>query len=106
LWLHRVSRFALGHEKSLVPKCPENPRSSAEISNCISKHLTADKFTRTDASNTDPYAQKPEASNNWIETGPHVMIVGAKGLLDVYPEARSRTRRCPTSCDLTRSTSI
>jgi hypothetical protein len=39
----------------------------------------------TDASNTDPYAQKPEASNNWVETGPHVMIVGAKGVLDAYP---------------------
>jgi hypothetical protein len=39
----------------------------------------------TDASNTDPYAQKPEANNNWVETGPHVMIVGAKGLLDNYP---------------------
>src|SRR5215204_199395 len=32
----------------------------------------------TDASNTDPYAQKPEPGNNWIETGPQVMIVGAK----------------------------
>src|SRR5262245_58778604 len=29
----------------------------------------------TDASNTDPYAQKPSASNHWVETGPHVMIV-------------------------------
>ena len=24
-------------------------------------------------------------NNNWVETGPHVMIVGAKGLLDAYP---------------------
>ena len=39
----------------------------------------------TDASNTDPYAQKPTANNNWVETGPHVMIVGAKGLVDNYP---------------------
>lgn len=39
----------------------------------------------TDASNTDPFAQKPEPNNNWIETGPHVMIVGAKGLMDGYP---------------------
>jgi hypothetical protein len=39
----------------------------------------------TDASNTDPYALKPEPNNNWIETGPHVMIVGAKGLMDGYP---------------------
>ena len=41
----------------------------------------------TDASNTDPYAQKPEPNNNWVETGPHVMIVGAKGLLDAYPRS-------------------
>jgi hypothetical protein len=39
----------------------------------------------TDASNTDPYAQKPTASNNWISTGPHVMVVGAKGMMDGYP---------------------
>jgi hypothetical protein len=39
----------------------------------------------TDASNTDPYAQKPAANNNWVETGPHVMIVGARGMLDNYP---------------------
>lgn len=39
----------------------------------------------TDASNTDPYAQKPDAAANWVETGPHVMIVGAKGLLSAYP---------------------
>ena len=41
----------------------------------------------TDASNTDPYAQKPDVSNNWVETGPHVMIVGAKGLMQGYPTA-------------------
>jgi hypothetical protein len=39
----------------------------------------------TDASNTDPFAQRPEANNNWIATGPHVMVVGAKGLMEGYP---------------------
>jgi hypothetical protein len=39
----------------------------------------------TDASNTDPYASKPDATNNWVKTGPHIMIVGAKGMLDAYP---------------------
>ena len=29
----------------------------------------------TDASNTDPYASKPEAGNHWIKTGPHIMVV-------------------------------
>ena len=41
----------------------------------------------TDASNTDPYAQKPTANNNWVETGPHVMVVGADGMMDGYPTA-------------------
>lgn len=41
----------------------------------------------TDASNTDPYATKPEANNNWIKTGPHVMIVGADAsFYDMYPK--------------------
>lgn len=39
----------------------------------------------TDASNTDPYAAAPSANNHWIKTGPHVMIVGAKGMLSGYP---------------------
>ena len=39
----------------------------------------------TGSSNTDPYATKPEPNNNWIETGSHVMIVGAKGLMEGYP---------------------
>ena len=41
----------------------------------------------TDASNTDPYAQKPESNNHWIKTGPHVMIVGADAnFYDAYPK--------------------
>lgn len=41
----------------------------------------------TDASNTDPYAQKPTAGNHWIKTGPHVMIVGAEpSFYDMYPK--------------------
>lgn len=40
----------------------------------------------TDASNTDPYATKPTASNHWIKTGPHVMVVGADpSFYDMYP---------------------
>ena len=41
----------------------------------------------TDASNTDPYAQKPTAGNHWVKTGPHVMIVGAEpSFYDMYPK--------------------
>lgn len=39
----------------------------------------------TDASNTDPYAVKPD--KHWIKTGPHVMIVGADpSFYDMYPK--------------------
>ena len=31
----------------------------------------------TGASNTDPYATKKTADNHWVQTGSHVMIVGA-----------------------------
>jgi hypothetical protein len=39
----------------------------------------------TDASNTDPYATKPTAENDWVKTGPHVMVVGSKELLAGHP---------------------
>jgi hypothetical protein len=39
----------------------------------------------TDASNTDPYAQKPTKANHWIKTGPHVMIVGDPEIVKHYP---------------------
>lgn len=39
----------------------------------------------TDASNTDPYAQAPTEGNNWIETGPHLMILGSKEALQGHP---------------------
>ena len=42
----------------------------------------------TDASNTDPYATKPTATNHWIKTGPHVMVVGADATFyDAYPKS-------------------
>ena len=41
----------------------------------------------TDASNTDPYATKPTASNHWIKTGPHIMVVGGDAAFyDSYPK--------------------
>jgi hypothetical protein len=42
----------------------------------------------TDASNTDPYATAPSASNHWVKTGPHIMIVGADAsFYDSYPKS-------------------
>ena len=41
----------------------------------------------TDASNTDPYATKPQGGNHWVKTGPHLMIVGADlAFYDNYPK--------------------
>lgn len=37
-------------------------------------------------SNTDPYAKEETADNNWVKTGPHVMIVGApQDMMQAYP---------------------
>ena len=49
----------------------------------------------TDASNTDPYAQAPTAENNWIKTGPHVMIVGSKEILAGYPSGPTPDTSAP-----------
>ena len=38
-----------------------------------------------DPSNTDPYATKPTANNDWVKTGPHLMIVGSKEILAGHP---------------------
>ena len=39
----------------------------------------------TDASNTDPYATKPTAENNWVKTPPHLMVVGSSEILVGHP---------------------
>lgn len=49
----------------------------------------------TDASNTDPYAKQPTAENNWINTGPHVMVVGSKEVLAGYPSGAKPNTAAP-----------
>jgi len=50
----------------------------------------------TDASNTDPYAAKPDAKNHWVKTGPHVMIVGADAsFYDMYPKSADPDTKVP-----------
>lgn len=50
----------------------------------------------TDASNTDPFADKPTASNHWINTGPHVMVVGAEpAFYDQYPKSATPDTSLP-----------
>ena len=39
----------------------------------------------TDASNTDPYAKQPTSDNDWIKTGPHIMVVGSQEILAGHP---------------------
>ena len=39
----------------------------------------------TDGSNTDPYAAGPAPGNHWVETGPHVMVVGMPKMMAGYP---------------------
>ena len=38
----------------------------------------------SDASNMDPYGENP-ANGKWVETGPHVMVVGSDSLNKIYP---------------------
>jgi hypothetical protein len=50
----------------------------------------------TDASNTDPYAARPTATNHWIKTGPHIMIVGADAsFYDTYPKGADPDTKTP-----------
>lgn len=42
----------------------------------------------SDASNTDPWGEKP-ADGKWVETGPHVMVVGSESLNKLYPATAS-----------------
>lgn len=39
----------------------------------------------SDASNTDPWGTAPKADGKWVETGPHVMVVGSESLNKLYP---------------------
>jgi hypothetical protein len=39
----------------------------------------------SDASNMDPWGTAPAEGHKWVETGPHVMVVGAPSLNALYP---------------------
>jgi hypothetical protein len=38
-------------------------------------------------------AQRPAANNNWISTGPHVMAVGANGMMGYSRDAKPDTAK-------------
>ena len=48
----------------------------------------------TDASNTDPYAEQP-GGEGWVETGPHVMVVGAPTLTAIYKGGAKPDTKAP-----------
>ena len=49
----------------------------------------------TDSSNTDPYATKPTAADDWVRTGPHVMVVGSKDILVGHPSGSKPDTSAP-----------
>ena len=49
----------------------------------------------TDASNVDPYATAPTGDNDWVKTGPHVMVVGSQDLLNGYPSGAKPDTNVP-----------
>ena len=49
----------------------------------------------TDASNTDPYATKPTTDNDWVKTGPHIMVVGSKEILAGHPAGAKPDTKVP-----------
>jgi hypothetical protein len=49
----------------------------------------------TDASNTDPYAKAPSEGNDWIQTGPHLMVVGSQAMLKGYPSGAKPDTKVP-----------
>jgi hypothetical protein len=49
----------------------------------------------TDASNTDPYATAPTATNDWVKTGPHLMVVGSPDVLKDHPSGAKPDTKSP-----------
>jgi hypothetical protein len=39
----------------------------------------------SDASNTDPFASRPNEGSSWVDTGPHVMVMNIGTKFDGYP---------------------
>jgi len=39
----------------------------------------------SDASNTDPFAMQPNPGERWVDTGPHVMVLGIGNKFEGYP---------------------
>jgi hypothetical protein len=46
----------------------------------------------SDASNTDPFADKPKPGEKWVDTGPHVMVLNIGNRFDGYPTTATNTK--------------
>ena len=46
----------------------------------------------SDASNTDPFAEKPSPSDRWVDTGPHVMVLNIGDRFAGYPTIATNTK--------------
>jgi len=46
----------------------------------------------SDASNTDPFATKPNPGDRWVDTGPHLMVLNIGTHFDGYPTTAANTK--------------
>ena len=46
----------------------------------------------SDASNTDPFATKPNGADRWVDTGPHIMVLNVGDRFAGYPTTASNTK--------------
>ena len=47
----------------------------------------------SDASNTDPFATTPKEASQWVDTGPHVMVLNIGDRFAGYPTTPDNTKR-------------
>ena len=47
----------------------------------------------SDASNTDPFATTPKPGDQWVDTGPHVMVLNIGNRFAGYPTTPDNTKR-------------
>jgi hypothetical protein len=46
----------------------------------------------SDASNTDPFADKPAGGGQWVDTGPHLMVLNIGDRFEGYPTSAANTK--------------
>jgi hypothetical protein len=91
---------------------PDNPASPGKDSMCLDANGTAWAMAwmghtappkgkiglgymlmgGSDASNTDPFAETPVEGHQWVDTGPHIMILNAGTMLSKFPTQSDNTK--------------